>query len=137
MAEDNFEELEHFLMPYAIGRFEEKSVKGLKGVLKRMITKDFMDYLAWVVRAFVRCICTVEESLHIKEILTIVLAEANLASNAPPFIIKVSDNFLDTFDSIDLKTMMESEVHRWLVYLQESSKLPGKYNRFTGKYVKM
>jgi hypothetical protein len=93
-----------------------------------------MDYLAWIVRAFVRCINTVEEGLQIKDVLTIVLAEANLASDAPPFAIKVSDNFLNTFDSIDLKTMMESEIPRWFVYLQENSKLPGKYDRFTGKF---
>jgi len=136
MAELSAESLEQFLSPFVQERFGQKEAKGIKGILNRTVSEHFDDYLIWLVRAFVRCIVNVENEIYIKDITSIIVAEANLATDALPFKVKVSYNFFDSFESLDFKLFLESEVHRWLVYLQEKGKLPGNYERFTGKYKK-
>jgi hypothetical protein len=134
MAELSAESLEQFLSPFVQERFSQKEARGIKGILKRTVTEHIDDYLIWLVRTFVRCIVNIENEIYIKDITAIIVAEANLATEAPPFKVKVSYNFFDTFESLDFKLFLESEVHRWLVYLQEKGKLPGNYERFTGKF---
>ncbi len=136
MAELSAESLEQFLSSFVQERFSQKEAKGIKGILNRTVSEHFDDYLIWLVRAFVRCIVKVENEIYIKDITSIIVAEANLATDAPPFKVKVSYNFFDTFESLDFKLFLESEVHRWLVYLQEKGKLPGNYERFSGKFKK-
>jgi len=136
MAELSAESLEQFLSPFVIERFSQKEARDIKGILNRTVSAHFEDYLIWLVRAFVRCIVNIEKEIFIKDIAAIIVAEANLATDAPPFKVKVSYNFFDTFESLDFKFFLESEVHRWLVYLQEKGKLPGNYERFSGKYKK-
>jgi hypothetical protein len=136
MAELSAESLEQFLSPFVQERFGQKETRDIKGVLKRTVSEHIDDYLIWLVRAFVRCIVNIENEIYIKDITAIIVAEANLATDAPPFKVKVSYNFFDTFESLDFKLFLESEVHRWLVYLQEKGKLAGTYERFTGKYKK-
>jgi len=135
MAESN-DSIEQFLIPYATDRLNQKSAKTVKSILKRTVHKEFLDYYAWMIKAFARCVFDVEGEIYLRDIITIIIAEANLATDAPPFRVMLANNFFDTFDAMDFKAFLESEVHRWLVYLQENSKLPGKYNRFTGKYEK-
>ncbi|GAH38188.1 unnamed protein product [marine sediment metagenome] len=134
MAELSAESLEQFLSLFVQERFSQKEARGIKGILKRTVTEHIDDYLIWLVRTFVRCIVNIENEIYIKDITAIIVAEANLATEAPPFKVKVSYNFFDTFESLDFKLFLESEVHRWLVYLQEKGKLPGNYERFTGKF---
>jgi len=136
MAELSAESLEQFLSPFVQERFSQKEARGIKGILNRTVSKHFDDYLIWLVRTFVRCIVNIEKEIYLKDITAIIVAEANLATEAPPFKVKVSYNFFDTFESLDFKLFLESEVHRWLVYLQEKGKLPGNYERFTGKFKK-
>ncbi len=136
MAELSAESLEQFLSPFVQERFNQKETRDIKSVLKRTISEHIDDYLIWLVRAFVRCVVNVEKEIFIKDIAAVIVAEANLATDAPPFKVKVSYNFFDTFESLDFKLFLESEVHRWLVYLQEKGKLPGNYERFSGKYKK-
>ncbi len=136
MAELSAESLEQFLSSFVQERFSQKEAKGIKGILNRTVSEHFDDYLIWLVRAFVRCIVNVENEIYIKDITSIIVAEANLVTDAPPFKVKVSYNFFDTFESLDFKLFLESEVHRWLVYLQEKGKLPGNYERFSGKFKK-
>lgn len=137
MAELSAESLEQFLSPFVQERFSQKEARGIKGILNRTVSEHFDDYLIWLVRTFVRCIVNIENEIYIKDITAIIVAEANLATEAPPFKVKVSYNFFDTFESLDFKLFLESEVHRWLVYLQEKGKLPGNYERFTGKFKKI
>jgi hypothetical protein len=136
MAELSAENLEQFLSQFVQERFSQKEARDIKGILNRTVSDHFEDYLIWLVRAFVRCLVNVENEIYIKDITSIIVAEANLATDAPPFKVKVSYNFFDTFESLDFKLFLESEVHRWLVYLQEKGKLPGNYERFSGKYKK-
>ncbi len=137
MAELSAESLEQFLSPFVQERFSQKEARGIKWILNRTVTEHFDDYLIWLVRTFVRCIVNIEKEIYIKDITAIIVAEANLATEAPPFKVKVSYNFFNTFESLDFKLFLESEVHRWLVYLQEKGKLPGNYERFTGKFKKI
>lgn len=136
MAELSAENLEQFLSQFVQERFSQKETRDIKGILNRTVSAHFEDYLIWLVRAFVRCLVNVENEIYIKDITSIIVAEANLATDAPPFKVKVSYNFFDTFESLDFKLFLESEVHRWLVYLQEKGKLPGNYERFSGKFKK-
>ena len=136
MAEQIYEELEKFLTPYVIDRFNQKSAKQVVSVLKRTAHKQVIDFITWLTRAFVRCITNVSEDIYLKDIVAVIIAEANLAIDSPPFRLLISYNFFDTFESIDFRIMLESEVHRWLVYLQENQKLPGVYERFTGRFIK-
>lgn len=136
MAELSAENLEQFLSQFVQERFSQKEAKDIKGILNRTVSAHFEDYLIWLVRAFVRCLVNIENEIYIKDITSIIVAEANLATDAPPFKVKVSYNFFDTFESLDFKLFLESEVHRWLVFLQEKGKLPGNYERFSGKFKK-
>lgn len=130
------ESIEQFLIPFATDRLTQKSAKKVMSILKRTVYKEFIDFHTWMIKAFTRCVFEVEGTIYLKDIVTIIIAEANLATDAPPFRIQLANNFFDTFDALDFKAFLESEVHRWLVYLQENNKLPGRYNRFTGKYEK-
>jgi len=135
MAESQ-DSIEQFLIPYATDRLNQKSAKSVKNILKQTVHKEFLDYYTWMIKAFARCVFDVEGDIYLRDIITIIIAEANLATDAPPFRVMLANNFFSTFDAMDFKAFLESEVHRWLVYIQENSKLPGKYNRFTGKYEK-
>ncbi len=135
MAESQ-DSIEQFLSPYATDRLNQKSGKPVKNILKQTVHKEFLDYYAWMIKAFARCVFNLEGEIYLRDIITIIIAEANLATDAPPFRVMLANNFFSTFNALDFKAFLESEVHRWLVYLQENSKLPGKYNRFTGKYEK-
>lgn len=135
MAESQ-DSIEQFLIPYATDRLNQKSAKSVKNILKQTVHKEFLDYYTWMIKAFARCVFDVEGDIYLRDIITIIIAEANLATDAPPFKVMLANNFFSTFDAMDFKAFLESEVHRWLVYIQENSKLPGKYNRFTGKYEK-
>ncbi len=133
---ESHDNIEQFLIPYASDRLNQESGKHVLNILTRTVYRKFLDYYTWMIKAFARCIIDVKGEIYLRDIITIIIAEANLATDAPPFTVILSSNFHKTFDSLDFKTFLESEVHRWLVYLQEKNKLPGIYNRFTGKYEK-
>ncbi|MHA1304793.1 MAG: hypothetical protein ACTSQE_15215 [Candidatus Heimdallarchaeaceae archaeon] len=143
MSEKLISELEQVLIPYALDRFSLNNnpaaammssnflfQKVLGSALDR--AQSYIEsFVTWLCRAFVRSIVNVEDKIKLSEISTVILAEAVLMLDLPPYGITSSSN---NDDKSDTKVMVETEVHRWFVFLQDQGKLPGTYNRFTGIY---
>ncbi len=128
MSENDFNELEKFLLPFALARYEAKGalIKAMISIAKNRI----QTMVTWQVRAFIRCIYSVNESIHLQEITFIVISELSLMMNFPPY---------NRTGIIENRTEMPfsigAEIHRWFIHLQENNKLPGTYTRFTGRFV--
>lgn len=136
MSEQEIEELEKFLIQFVIERFSQKNARSVVNVLSSGIPgkkEEVFEFLSFLARAFIRCIISTKEYIYLKDITSVVFAEACMAKDLQPiyFIMSWSDS--SAFYN-PIPTML-SEIHRWLIYLEENGKLPGKYERFTGKFV--
>ena len=85
--------------------------------------------ITWEVRAFIRCIYLVNQPILLQDITFIVIEEMSLMMNFPPYNTTTLEN-RDQFLFI-----LGAEIHRWFLHLGENNKLPGIYERFTGKYI--
>lgn len=134
MSEKLIEELEEFLLPYALNRYDVSN-HPLGGVVKTIMggrIEQLNQYVTWLVRAFIRCILSTEKDLYLKDIVTVMMAEAYKMMNFTP-IRNIHTQNLE--DLAGLKILLEGEVHNWLLELEEQEMLPGYYERFTGYYV--
>ena len=86
--------------------------------------------VTWEVRAFIRCIYMVNEPIFLQDITFITISEVSLMMNYPPY------NQTGIIENrAEMPLSMGAEIHRWFLHLQENNKLPGNYERFTGKYM--
>lgn len=134
MSEKLIEELEEFLLPYALNRYDVSN-HPLGGVVKTIMggrIEQLNQYVTWLVRAFIRCILSTEKDLYLKDIVTVMMAEAYKMMNFTP-IRNIHTQNLE--DLAGLKILLEGEVHNWLLELEEQEMLPGYYERFTGYYI--
>ena len=120
MTEKEIQELEEILIPFALDRL---------GMF--FVGKKFKKFYEWIVRAFIRCLFNITEESHLLEITTISIAEAYFMDEIKIFsaVDKSIKQFLE-----ESSQMMYGEIHQWLIYLQEQGRLPGTYNRFSGKF---
>ena len=142
MSDKIVEELESFLLPFALKRFSFDSYKSnfpMGKMARRMAESMMGDWLdnmvTWQVRAYVRCLFNVSGTIYLKDLAAAVNAEASYMSGVGPlglfqggFGTQTGSNRSST------ETMMEAEIHVWMLHLAENDKLPGNYERFTGKY---
>ncbi len=117
MSENDFEEMEKFLLPLAFAEFNVKR----SGSIQTRIT--------WQVRAFIRCIYSVNTPILLQDITFITIAEYSIMMHIRP---KIIPNLLSR---VDLHHILGVEIHRWLLHLQDNNRLPGTYERFTGKFI--
>jgi len=129
MDEKEFEKIEEILF----NSVEQRFGKMFKMMLYRK--QKIKDFFMILVKAFVRCLYYAEDEMFIKDISTIIRAEA----------IYVMDEPLIAFASVaqmqlseSLENTIDNEVHRWFMLLAENNKLPpgSEYHRFTGRFVK-
>ncbi|MCE7749294.1 MAG: hypothetical protein GPJ51_12970 [Candidatus Heimdallarchaeota archaeon] len=120
MLEKEIQELEEILLPFAVGRLG-----------KMFVSKKFKRFFEWIVRAYVRCLFNITDEIHLLEITTVAIAEAYYMDEIK--IFNVYDTVIKQFTTSGTQ-MASGEIHQWFIYLQEKEKLPGIYNRFTGKY---
>ena len=120
MLEKEIQELEEILLPFALGRLG-----------KKFVSKKFNRFFEWIVRAYVRCLFNITDEIHLLEITTVAIAEAYYMDEIK--IFSIYDSVIKQFTSTGTQ-MASGEIHHWFIYLQEKGKLPGIYNRFTGKY---
>jgi hypothetical protein len=133
MSEKLVKELEDYLVPYVHKRFDisQSALGGLAKTLMGNLVKQGENYAIWVVRAFIRCLLSADRPIYLKDITSVALAEAYVMMRFTPMKhpgIREIENLAGQ------QVLMESEVHHWLIHLQEIEKLPGTYNRFTGLY---
>lgn len=131
MSEKLIKELEDFLIPYVLERFDvsQSPLGNFAKAFMRNIIKQGENYAVWLVRALIRCIISIEDHLHLKDIATAVMSEAYVMMGFTPVRHPGSTEIEDLAGQ---KILLENEIHNWLIYLQEKEKLPGYYNRFTG-----
>ncbi len=120
MLEKEIKELEEILVPYAVGRLG-----------KMFVSKKFKRFFEWIVRAYVRYLFNISDEIHLLEITTVAVAEAYYMDEIR--IFNIYDGVIKQFTTTGTQ-MVAGEIHNWFIYLQENGKLPGIYNRFTGKY---
>ena len=128
MSEEDFNELEKFLFPFAISRYQAKS--GIAKFAMKIAGKRLNTMVTWQVRAFIRCIYLVNQPIFLQDITFIVISEMSLMMDFPPFN---QTGLIENRSEMPLS--IGSEIHRWLIHLQENDKLPGSYERFTGRFV--
>ena len=136
MSEQEIEELENFLIQFVIERFSQKNARSVVSVLTSAIPgkeKGVFEFISFLARALIRCIISTKENIYLKDISSVVFAEACVAKDLPP--IRFRDRWSERSEFYNQIPTILSEIHRWLIYLEENGKLPGKYERFTGKFV--
>lgn len=136
MSEKLIKELEDFLIPYVLDRFDvSQSPLGAfaKTFMRKAITQG-ENYAIWLVRALVRCIISIDDQMYLKDINTVVMSEAYVMMGFTPMR---HPGTAEIEDLAGQKVLLENEIHNWLIHLQEKEKLPGRYNRFTGLYKSM
>ena len=127
MSENDFNELEKFLLPFALGRYETNNP--LAKLAIGLNKNKFQNLIIWEVRAFIRCIYLVNQPILLQDITFIVIAEMSLMMNFPPYNTTTLEN------RGEFIFILGAEIHRWFLHLGENNKLPGIYERFTGKYI--
>jgi len=142
LNEDELKTLEEFLLPYALKRFSYDSyqtnfplAKMAQSMAKGLMGDFLNEYVTWMVRAFVRCLFSISNEIYLKDLAAITLAEGSyMAQIGPwgPFAMRHGTTSPDGRESMEVT--LEAEVHAWLLHLQDNNKLPGVYERFTGRY---
>ena len=141
MSEHEVEELEEILIPFALSRFDFDNYKTnfpmgrmAMNMAKRMMGNWINDYVTWLVRAFTRCLVNVSDEIYLKDLAAVVLAEASFMQGIGPWGPFQMQMGTGGGDRSAMEPQVETEAHAWLLHLQEIGKLPGVYERFTGKY---
>ena len=131
MSEKLIKELEDFLIPYVMKRFDvtQSPLGNFAKVFMSKMIKQGENYAIWLVRAIVRCIISFEDHIYLKDIATAVMSEAYVMMGFTPMRYPGSTEIEDLAGQ---KILLENEIHNWLIHLQEHEKLPGYYNRFSG-----
>ncbi len=129
MDEKELEKIEEILF----NSVEQRFGKMFKMMLYRK--QKIKDYFMILVKAFVRCLYYAEDEMFIKDIATIIRAEAMYVMDEP-LVAFASVAQIQLSES--LENVIDNEVHRWFMILAENNKLPpgSEYHRFTGKFVK-
>ena len=140
MSDAEINDLENFLLPFALKRFDLDSYTSkipmgrfAKNLAKSMMGNWVNDYVTWLVRAFARCLFNIGDEIYLKDLSAITLAEASYMAGIGPFGPFQQQMGAGT-DRSSSEIQIEAEVHVWLLHLQEEGKLPGVYERFTGRY---
>jgi hypothetical protein len=122
MSESEYQRLKEFLLPFVSERFRSTAVND-------NLRKSVED----IAKAFLWCIVSVQDKLHLNDIVTISIAEATYERGLY--------NLLNDLDIGTKKITMEGflsvlpgEIHNWLLFLQNNGQLRGVYDRFTGIY---
>lgn len=122
MIERDYQELKDFFLPFVMERYGGTAVSSEL----RKIIED-------TAKAFLWCILSTTNDMHLKEITTISLAES--------LYEKGLYNLLTYLEIGATKINMEGmflafsvEIHNWLLFLHNNGKLKGIYDRFTGFY---
>ncbi len=145
MSEKVIEELEGVLLPFAQDRFDFSKYKSgmpfakmAQSMAKSMMGGRITEYVTWLVRSFVRLILNSEEPMYLKDIAALIQAEAGYMNGVGPFGLyntRFGTVTVAGSDRSSGEAMTEGEVHAWMIHLTEKDKLPGSYERFTGKYI--
>jgi len=122
MAESEYQRLKDFLLPFVSERFRSSAVN-------EELRKSIED----IAKAFLWCIVSIQDKMHLNDITTISVAEA--------FYERGLYNLLNNLDIGTKVISMEGfllvlpgEIHNWLLFLQNNGQLKGVYDRFTGIY---
>lgn len=126
MSENDFEDMEKFLLPFAKARYEARS--GMAKFALKLAGKRLQTMVTWQVRAFIRCIYLVKQPILLQDITFIVITEMSVMMNFPPYNTATLEN------RSEFPLTLGPEIHRWFIHLDENDKLPGTYVRFTGRY---
>ena len=140
MSDAEINDLENFLTPFALKRFDFGSYKTnipmgrfAQKMAKSMMGDWINNYVTWLVRAFVRCLFNIGDEIYLKDLAAITLAEASYMAGIGPFG-PFQQQMGAGSDRSGSEIQMEAEIHVWMLHLQEEGKLPGIYERFTGRY---
>ena len=122
MSESEYQRLKDFLLPFVSERFRSTAVN-----------EDLRKSIEDIAKAFLWCIVSVQDKMHLNDIVTISVAEATYERGLY--------NLLNDLDIGTKKISMEGfllvlpgEIHNWLLFLQNNGQLRGVYDRFTGIY---
>ena len=90
-------------------------------------------YLKKMIQVFIDILKNTHRDIHISQIASIIIAETNYLLNIRSW--SPSKELYNFYHFFDIKLVLESEIHNWLLFLQEDGTLPGNYERFTGFYI--
>ncbi|MHA1224268.1 MAG: hypothetical protein ACTSSG_03430 [Candidatus Heimdallarchaeaceae archaeon] len=141
MSEKEVSILEEFLLPFALKRFSLESyhtnfplAQVAKAMAKSVMGNILNEYVTWLVRAFVRVLYNTSNEIYLKDLAAVTLAEASYMAGIGPFGSFKGMMGTSTEGRASMELITETEIHAWMLYLQENDKLPGVYQRFEGKY---
>ncbi len=140
MSEREIKEIEDLLLPFALERYNWDNYKSnmpmsrmMKSIAKSMVGNIVTEQVTWLVRSFVRCLLSVSGEIFLKDLAAITLAEASYIAGIGPFG-PFNKSYGGGGDRGGSEVQIEAEVHVWFLFLIDNNKLPGIYERFTGRY---
>jgi len=138
------EDIEKFLIPFVFNRFNlsDAGSSTLRIAWFRSSQEKRKKSLIITSKSLIRCLNSIEDRIHLKDITSVVLAETYaILESFPPCVPSESLAFVRTLgfkmSLAEVQSLFEKEIHTWLTYLQEVRMLPGYYDRYTGLFTKI
>jgi len=122
MIEETYQKLKKFFVPFVMERYRSPNVN-----------EEFRRIIEDIAKSFLWCILSVSGKLHLQAISTITVAEATYERGMYNLqgTLTIGSRKLGVEQLVPL---IPSEIHNWLLFLQNNGKLVGTYDRFTGIY---
>ena len=136
MSSEEMQDLESILLAYTKDRFDMSSKGGILGSFANKFAGSLINELEKrLVLAFVRALYNVDGEMYLRDITAAVVSEAGYMMGVSPiFLAKTTSVKAEQLFTGDSIVRYQSEFHHWLIYLAEKGKLPGRYERFIGKW---
>ena len=122
MSEEEYLRLKDFLLPFVLERYKEPAVNA-----------EFRRIIEDITKAFLWCLVSIPDEMHLQEIATISIAEAFYERG----LYNLMNNLVMGSKTVSIESVISvfpGEIHNWLLFLQNNGQLKGTYNRFTGIY---
>ena len=138
MSSEEIQELESILSAYTKDRFSMSAKGGILGNIANKFVGGLIEELnKRLIQAFARALYNVDGEMYIKDITAAVVSEAaHMMGVNPIFITKTTAVKAEQLFNADSIFRYQAEFHHWLIYLAEKGKLPGRYERFIGKFTR-
>lgn len=128
MSEKEIQIIESRLMEFTKNRL---NLSGIAGSILRSIGGNILQSLHQrMIQAFSRAILSVQKAIYLHDLATAVISEVGYMMDVRP--IKVTGRMITDSDTFYL---WQTELHAWLIFLSSERLLPGRYERFIGRYV--
>ena len=129
-------ELERFLLAYTRDRFDISwnRVLGSSPLSTKKSVSFCTKLVESLVQALVKALYSVSDEIYLNDLANVVISQAAYMMRIS-LIYKPTMKFrVEYIFKTESFLQYQAEIHHWLIYLAENNKLPGKYEKYLGKF---